>query len=474
MTILDLKPVFAKRPEENGGFKYKFRLAVRGFAQKYGIDFDETYSPTVQFNTVKVILHLAAHYNWESYHLDVGCAYMEAPPERRLFVKVSKALQKLGFCDSDYAELGTNIYGTKQAGRVWYQYMAKKMLEFGTTRAAFDVCVFYKRNKDNTLIMIVMVYVDDYGITGNWTEEIDKFRNYMKQIYLKIKEISPIHKYIGLELLWNKDNHTVTITQKEYCKNMVEEMVPENISIANTPMHYTVNYREPGNGEFPPIWDVVGKVRFLVDRSRPDLAVATGILGSHAIYPNKIHIKGMHNLLKYLKGTTDYGIVLGGKYDINPDYYCDSNHVTEKDCRPTWGYCGRLCKESGVAIHKSKKATVVTYSVDEGETKAAAEACRSIVWLRNALEELGIICSQPTILHTDSQVLINVVSDYKNHPKSGCYNRDIQWIRECIERRIVKMVKVSSEDNTADILTKLLNETTHNKHSNTLLYGDEK
>ena len=76
--------------------------------------------------------------------------------------------------------------------------------------------------------------------------------------------------------------------------------------------------------------------------------------------------------------------------------------------------------------------------------------------------------------HTDSQVLINVVSDYKNHPKSGCYNRDIQWIRECIERRIVKMVKVSSEDNTADILKKLLNETTHNKHSNTLLYGDEK
>ena len=262
MTILDLKPVFAKRPEENGGFKYKFRLAVRGFAQKYGIDFDETYFPTVQFNTVKVILHLAAHYNWESYHLDVGCAYMEAPPERRLFVKVSKALQKLGFCDSDYAELGTNIYGTKQAGRVWYQYMAKKMLEFGTTRAAFDVCVFYKRNENNTLIMIVMVYVDDYGITGNWTEEIDKFRNYMKQIYRKIKEISPIHKYIGLELLWNKDNHTVTITQKEYCKNMVEEMVPENISIANTPMHYTVNYREPGNGEFPPIWDVVGKVRF--------------------------------------------------------------------------------------------------------------------------------------------------------------------------------------------------------------------
>ena len=93
VTILDLKPVFAKRPEENGGFKYKFRLAVRGFAQKYGIDFDETYSPTVQFNTVKVILHLAAHYNWESYHLDVGCAYMEAPPERRLFVKVSKAYE---------------------------------------------------------------------------------------------------------------------------------------------------------------------------------------------------------------------------------------------------------------------------------------------------------------------------------------------------------------------------------------------
>jgi transposase InsO family protein len=467
-TILDLKQVLVKKPTGGGDYKYKFRLAVRGFAQRYGQDYDETYSPTVMLKSVKVVAHLAAHFGWRTAHIDIGCAYMEAPADRKLFIKVAPDLVKAGFCESEYAELGANAYGKKQAGRVWYLYIAGKLEQFGLERSACDVCVFVKWNPERTQILIVLVYVDDFLATGSWAAGIEDFVNFLRAEFRKIKVTSPVKEYIGLEFTWFPESKRVCLSQEQFCSELVAEL-PEDAKSAAIPLPYSVDYRDCEEFDEAPIWREVGQLRYLADRTRVDLAVGTGLMGSFAARPGAIHKKGVQNLLKYCKGTTDLHLTLGGESAIELEAYSDSNYSTKHDCRPVYGIVLKLGPDAGVVHHRSKKATTMANSVGEAETRAAAETAREIVWMRDMLNFLGQPTSSPTNLYSDSQSAIDIVLNEKNNPRTGCFNRDIQWLRECERNGIVSLKKVATTENIADALTKLLPEDVFKKHVKRLM-----
>ena len=464
-TILGMKKVFKRSKLSDTAYKYKFRLAVQGFRQREGVDYTDTYSPTVMVKTVMTVLHLAAHYGWDSYHVDVACAYMEAPPDRVMYIRLGKDLQEHGFSDGEYAVLGTNAYGTKQAGRVWYIFMAGVLIKFVMERSASDVCMFFKWNHDHTKVMIVLVYVDDFGVTGSWTEEIKRFLEHMRKEYTEIKSTSPMQKYVGLELQWNKTDCTVTVGQEQYAAETVQALLSADAKVTNSPLAHTVDYREPVEYDQDPTWETVGKVRYLADRTRPDLSVATGLLGSFQVNPGRKHVRGAEHVLRYVKGTTKAKLLLGGKEPIVLQGAADASYDTKYQCKPTLGFVLYLGAKSGSVLYKSKRATTMANSVGEAETRAASEATREIVWMRGLLKELGEEQKAPTVLRTDSQALIDITKDYSNNPRTGCFNRDIQWLRQCLEDGTIAMQKVAGADNESDVLTKLLPADTTHLHS---------
>jgi hypothetical protein len=406
--------------------------------------------------TVMTVLHLAAHYGWDNYHVDVGCAYMEAPPDRVMYIRMGRDLQTHGFADGEFAVLGTNAYGTKQAGRVWYLFMAGVLIAFFMERSASDVCLFYKWNPDRAKIIIVMVYVDDFGVTGNWIEEIERFMQHMRKQYTEIKTTAPMQKYIGLELEWDKTERTVTVGQEQYAQETVHEFIPASTTVTNSPLPYTVDYREPVENAEKPIWDIVGKVRFMTDRTKPDTAVAAGLLGSHQKEPGRKHVRGAQHLVRYIKGTTEAKLKLGGKGPIVLQGAVDASYDTKYECKPTLGYVLYLGEKTGAVLWKSKKATTMAQSVGEAETRAAAEVAREIVWMRGLLAELGEDQKKPTVMRSDSQAMIDITKDYANNPRTGCFNRDVQLLRQCISDKTIKIKKVPGADNEADLVTKLL------------------
>ena len=455
-TILDMKEVFDRKQLEEWVYKYKFRLAVRGFRQRFGVDFEDTYSPTVMVKTAMVVLHIAAHYGWDTFHLDVACAYMEAPADRVMYIRMSKELQEYKFADSEYAVLGTNAYGTKQAGRLWYIYMASVLIEFDMERSVSDVCLFFKWNEEQSLVLIVLVYVDDFGVTGSWAAEVERFKQHMRDRYREIKTVTPMKKYVGLELAWDRSKGTVVVGQSQYARETVQEMLAADAKVVNSPLPYTVDFREPVEYDQEPIWDIVGKVRYLADRTRPDLAVATGLLGSFQAKPGRVHVRGAQHLLKFIKGTTEHKLLLGGKDPIILHGSVDAGYDTKYQCKPTLGYVLYLGEQCGAVMFKSKRATTMANSVGEAETRAASEATREIVWMRGLLEELGEKQTAPTKLRSDSQAMIDITKDFANNPRTGCFNRDVQWLRQSQENKVITMLKVPGTANDSDLLTKLL------------------
>ena len=239
-------------------------------------------------------------------------------------------------------------------------------------------------------------------------------------------------------------------------------------------MSDTADFATLGDGTVPPIQDKVGQFRFLPDRTRPDIATAVGVLGSAAAKPTRAHLRGVNHLAKYLKSTKELELVLGGLDDeVNLFGYTDASHNPDKTSRPRLGYCFYLNLESGTIFARSVKDTCVSHSSCESEIKAIDMAIRQTVWMRGFLEELGFPQKSPTILHTDSESAIKLGELCNVGNNSLHIVMRINYIHECIEAGIIKLQYVNTDNEVADVLTKLLPVHSHNIHSEFLLHGHQ-
>jgi hypothetical protein len=129
-------------------YKWKARLTIDGSKQQYGLHYDQTYSPVVTWAATCFFLIQSVLHNWYRHQLDFVLAYTQAPVECELYMEIPKGVTvtsepyKCKRCK--YAQrLIKNLYGQKQAGRIWYQYLTKGLQELGFTKSTVDECVFY-------------------------------------------------------------------------------------------------------------------------------------------------------------------------------------------------------------------------------------------------------------------------------------------------------------------------------------------
>ena len=144
ITGFDSKVVLKVKREANNTIKYKARLVARGFTQVFGIDYDETYSPTVSPATFMTVLFIAKTFSWEITGVDIGNAYLEALANRLLIMTMpvdwthDKKIK---------VRLLKNIYGTKQAALLWFVRLTHSLEKFGFRKFQTDACCFMFRKK---------------------------------------------------------------------------------------------------------------------------------------------------------------------------------------------------------------------------------------------------------------------------------------------------------------------------------------
>ena len=149
-------------------YRWKARLCIDGSSQQKGVNYWDTYSPVVSWETVRSILTLAILNNWITQQIDFVLAFPQAPVERELYMEIPKGFDiDEGRTDDYILKPNRNIYGQKQAGRVWNQYLASKLMkEVGFEQSQVDECLFYKGN------VIYALYTDDSIIAGPSEKEV--------------------------------------------------------------------------------------------------------------------------------------------------------------------------------------------------------------------------------------------------------------------------------------------------------------
>lgn len=160
-TLVDCKWVFKVKFDCENKKSYRARLVAKGFTQKFGIDYGETFSPVVRHSTLRLLIALSVNIDLDIFHLDVTTAFLHGHLDETVFMKQPEGFVKVGE-ENKVLKLNKAIYGLKQSSRVWYKKVELVLENLDYNKSQFEPCIFIKLNKN--LITVIALYVDDFFI----------------------------------------------------------------------------------------------------------------------------------------------------------------------------------------------------------------------------------------------------------------------------------------------------------------------
>ena len=161
--VISSKWLFKIKHASDGSIeKYKARFVARGFSQKEGIDYEETFAPVARYTSVRTILAIAASKGWKVHQMDVKTVFLNGKIEE-VYIE-----QPEGFSTHDsktrVCKLKKALYGLKEAPRVWYERLDNYLMKLGYSKNEADPNLYFKIDGDDMIILVL--YVDDLLITG--------------------------------------------------------------------------------------------------------------------------------------------------------------------------------------------------------------------------------------------------------------------------------------------------------------------
>ncbi|XP_074377137.1 secreted RxLR effector protein 161-like [Apium graveolens] len=200
---------------------------------------------------------------------------------------------------------------------------------------------------------------------------------------------------------------------------------------------------------------IVGGLRYLVN-TRPDIAFSVGMVSRFMEKPTTMHMNAAKRILRYIKGTIDFGLVYTkeGGNNILTGYSDSDMGGFVVDRRSTGGMVFYL--NESLVTWVSQKQRCIALSSCEAEFMAATAAACQAIWLRNLLKQITGDFVSPVVIYIDNKSAIDLAKNSVFHGRSKHIDIRYHFIRECIERGEIIVKHVSTEFQRADVLTKSL------------------
>jgi hypothetical protein len=207
-----------------------------------------------------------------------------------------------------------------------------------------------------------------------------------------------------------------------------------------------------------PYASAVGSLMYTMTATRPDLGYSISTLSAYMADPGEQHWKAMKRVFRYLQHTANYRLELGGN-DLTLQGYSDADWANSRDDRRSvTGYIFTL--GAGVISWKSQRQKTVALSSTEAEYVSASTATREVLWLHKLLNELHQP-QQTTTLHCDNQGSIALANNPTFHQRTKHIDTQYHFIRDEVERQVIKLYYIPTDQMIADVLTKPLRHVQH-------------
>ena len=443
-----------KRGSTGEIIRYKARWVVRGFEQREGIDFTETFASVVKPMSYKVLFALAAANDWELEQMDVKTAFLYGIIQEEVYVE-----QPHGYREGNgVCKLRKALYGLKQAPRVWHDHFSTFMRELGLVPLHADLCVFI-HPQTNTIIAL---YVDDILLVGPSKDHIAQVKKALDQKF-KMTDLGPIHYYLGMTVTRDRPNRTLRLGQEAYVERVVRDHGQWEAAPCYTPMANVVNVQPAPEGydaskELRQRYQsAVGSLMYAMLGTRPDIAYAVSVVSRYASNPTEAHWRLVVRILRYLRTSCHFQLCYQNTLqDLSG--YTDSDFAGDPTRRSTSGYVFNL--GSGAISWSSKRQPTVALSTCEAEYLGQTQAAKEAIWLRQLLDEVQPNKSHiPTvIIYGDNQGAIALAKNPLFHARTKHMGIQQAFVRERVTAQEIELEYVDTKHQIADGLTKSLPE----------------
>jgi hypothetical protein len=385
-TVIDNKWVCVVKEDKPEGQRYKCRLVAKGFTQKAGIDYHETFAPVVRIDSLRAICAIAAVQDLELDQVDVDTAFLHGELKEDIYMR-----QPPGYVSAEFpnkvCRLKKSLYGLKQAQHVYNKKWNDELEWRGYKQGNSDPCVRtltrahmagVVADRDGSPAAVIGTYVDDSLIAGS-RAAVDKVKADIKKVF-PIKELGAAKKIIGIEVRRDRANRIIHLSQRKKIEELLERAKMADCHPVSTPMDPGTRLtdmmcaktdEEKRDMEKIPYASIVGSLLYLSTGTRPDIAYAVGEVSRFMKDPGRGHWAAVKHLLRYLKGTVDWGIKFGGPgADLTVQGYSDADYAGAQDRRSTTGYVFMLA--GGPVSWRSRRQKSVALSTMEAEYMSRA------------------------------------------------------------------------------------------------------
>ncbi|GJT54054.1 putative ribonuclease H-like domain-containing protein [Tanacetum coccineum] len=381
-----------------------------------GIDYDEVFAPVARIEAIRLFLAFASYMGFTVYQMDVKSAFLYGTIGEEVYVQ-----QPPGFVDPAHPnkvyKVIKALYGLHQAPRAWYETLSTFLLENGFRRGTIDKTLFIKKNKSD--IMLVQVYVDDIIFGSTKQSMCTEFEDCMHKRF-QMSSMGELTFFLGLQVQQQPDG--IFISQDKYVADILKKFDFCSIRTATTPIESNKPLVQDKDGVDVDVHvyrSMIGSLMYLT-ASRPDIMFAVCACARDSPFELEAF------------SDSDYG-------------------GASLDRKSTTGGCQFLGRR--LISWQCKKQTIVANSTTKAEYVAAANCCGQVLWIQNQMMDYGFNFMN-TKIHIDNESTICIVKNPVYHSRTKHIEIRHHFIRDCYEKRLIDVVKIHTDNNVADLLTK--------------------
>ncbi|GKC61989.1 putative ribonuclease H-like domain-containing protein, partial [Tanacetum coccineum] len=384
-----------------------------------GIDYDEVFALVVRIEAIRLFLAYASFKDFVVYQMDVKSAFLYGKIKEEVYV-----CQPPGFEDPEFPnrvyKVEKALYGLLQAPRV---------------------CD----------ILLVQVYVDDIIFGSTKKMLCIEFEKLMHKKF-QMSSMGELTFFLGLQVTQKDDG--IFISQDKYVDEILKKFSFLTVKTASTPMETSKPLLKDAEAEDVDVHlyrSMIGSLMYLTS-SRPDIMFVVCACARFQVTPKVSHLHAVKRIFRYLKGQPKLGLWYPKDSPFDLEAYSDSDYAgVSLDRKSITGGCQFL--GSRLISWQCKKQTIVANSTTEVEYVAAASCCGQVLWIQNQMLDYGYNFMN-TKIFIDNESTICIVKNLVFHSKTKHIEIRHHFIRDSNEKKLIQMIKIHTEQNVADLLTK--------------------
>ena len=468
-----------KRRPDGTLLKFKARFCIQGNrAEKTGDE--NTYASVCQWSTVRFFVCLSLALGWITVSADFANAFLQATLPKPVFVHLPR-----GFVSTQPGKTVLkclkSIYVMSESPRLWQEHLMKALYKLGFKSCKNDPCLLYRRG------MMLLLYVDDLGIAAESQGEIDKFIADLRAMKFDLTVEESFCEFLGIKLERDNDKGTVTLTQPGLIKRIVEACGLVDCRQVWTPTTLDTLGSDPDGAPMAETWNyksVIGMLLYLSNNTRPDLTFAVSQVARFTHAPKQSHAVAVKRIVRYLATTSNMGTIVKRSKNLNLDVFVDADFAGLYRSEPDASVSAAKSR-TGIVIQvggctilcKSKLQTEVSLSTLEAEYSALSHSMRLLLPIRRLLLEMieGLelppsLANFETTVHEDNNGALLLATNQKITARTKYFLVKYHFFWDWVKKGDVKIVKVDTKEQIADIFTKGLPRETF-EHLRRLLQG---